>query len=801
MLTLSFIRWILTAFMGLFLAVAQANAGALPDWADRPDEDLYVFGLQLERYTLTDGFITFYDGKEYFLPLGGFTQALEFPISVDPEAGTARGWFLNDDRRFDLDLATFQVTVENRIFTMDPKNVERHPDDIYVALSELERWFPVLLEAQFRDLQINITAREPLPLQERIAREDRRSRISWDVDNEELDRIETKPAFFEWPFVDINIQAGSRQRADQRGGNIRQTTTVVGIVAGLDMEATAVADSEFEAPNIRLRLGQRSTKRNLLGPLNAQEFSFGDIATPDLPLIADNTVGRGFVVSSYDLNRLEQTNRVTLRGELPVGWEIEVYRNGELIDFQTDQDVGNGRYEFSNLPTLGGLNKFRLVFYGPQGQTREQTEQYFVTSELAKPGKSSYRFAYNRSNLDLISLADEENSQTSTGEDRFIFQAEHGLTETLSLRGGLASILSDEERQYYATAGLQSSLFGALVHLDLAMDDTGGLALGGRTQAQFGSWSLFAQQSLFQDFHSEQSDNGFIGGHLRSRTVVRVNGHLPYFGLGHQPLSAAMTHEISEQGAWQTTLFSRISSIIRPFNLALSTTTQIREQEDIVSEARLLVGTLVGDFRLRGEMGFDISPETAFSQANMSADWRINENFGARVGLKHVSGDEEVSTASAGIFRDFDGFNLGVGLEADSKGDYSVQLGLSFSFGHNPATDSIEFSSKPFAKRSAVSALVFLDRDNDGVFDPEDTAIENAGFSGSRVPRDITTSEDGTAFIVGLQPYRDVKIGLNEATLEDPFWVPSKRPKYVSMRPGTSTTILFPVIETGEVDG
>ena len=288
---------------------------------------------------------------------------------------------------------------------------------------------------------------------------------------------------------------------------------------------------------------------------------------------------------------------------------------------------------------------------------------------------------------------------------------------------------------------------------------------------------------------------------MRSRTVVRVNGHLPDFGLGHQPLSAAMTHEISEQGAWQTTLFSRISSIIRPFNLALSTTTQIREQEDIVSEARLLVGTLVGDFRLRGEMGFDISPETAFSQANMSADWRINENFGARVGLKHVSGDEEVSTASAGIFRDFDGFNLGVGLEADSKGDYSVQLGLSFSFGHNPATDSIEFSSKPFAKRSAVSALVFLDRDNDGVFDPEDTAIENAGFSGSRVPQDITTSEDGTAFIVGLQPYRDVKIGLNEATLEDPFWVPSKRPKYVSMRPGTSTTILFPVIETGEVDG
>ena len=172
-------------------------------------------------------------------------------------------------------------------------------------------------------------------------------------------------------------------------------------------------DSDQEAPNFRVRLSRRSIDGGLLGPLDARSFALGDVTTPDLPLIAENAVGRGVEISTFDLDRLEQTNRVTLRGELPVGWEVEVYRNGELIDFQSDQDVGDGRYEFPALPTVAGLNEFRLVFFGPQGQRREQTERYFVTSDLPKPKRTSFRFAYNQLNRDLISV-DPQNAPPTT---------------------------------------------------------------------------------------------------------------------------------------------------------------------------------------------------------------------------------------------------------------------------------------------------------------------------------------------------------------------------------------------------
>ncbi|WP_085904856.1 hypothetical protein [Kiloniella majae] len=792
---------LLSLGFGNFEAKASNSVSPLLDWDERPDDEIYVFGLELDGYILSEGFIIFFDGKEAFLPLASLADALEFPIEVNPDEGTAQGWFLNDDRTFDLNLKTGTVNLKDRPLLIKEGQVERHPDDLYVSFSELEKWFPFVLELRFDDLQIGVRALEPFPLQERIAKEARRSQIKRRVKGDDLELIVPKNDWFELPFLDISIDASGRNTENSLEGQVRQTTTVVGIVGGLDSEATLVANSAEEFPNIRLHMGRRSLDGGLLGPLDAREFSLGDVTTPDLALIADNTVGRGFSVSSFDLNRLEQTNRVTLRGELAVGWEVEIYRNGELIDFQTDTEVGDGRYEFTNVATVSGLNEFRLVFYGPQGQRREKFERYFVTAELAEPQKGSFRIAANQANRDLISFQKKINSREDDGENRIIAQAEYGITEVLSINGGVASLSYEGKRRNYAKVGAQTTLFGALGNMDIAVDDVGGTAIGARAQTQLGSWSFTGEQNWFQKFHSEQSDNNSVDGHLRSKTVARVNGHIPDYGLGNQPLTASVTHEISEDKEWETQIFGRVSSVVRPFNLALSSTARIRSDQESDSDARMLVSTLMGDFRLRGEVGYKITPIAELDKVSLSADWRINEDLGARFGLSHSGGDQSLNVASAGLNHRFDNFALGVNLEADSDGNYNARMGLSFSLGHDPGTGRIAMKNQAFARRSAVSAQVFLDKDNDGIYGPDDSLIENAGFSGVALSRDIKTSVDGTAFIVGLEPYREVEIGLNDGTLVDPFWVSSGKSKKLILRPGTTTTLQFPVIETGEVDG
>ena len=796
------VRSLLPAAGFLAAALVSCAVAAEPVWAERPDDELFVFGLRLDRYVLSDGLIVFYDGEEAFAPLGAVAALLEFPISVDPRAGTAKGWFLDEDRTFRLDLAGPSVEIAGRGHRLDPEDVERHPDDIYVSLRELQRWFPVVLELQFENLAIQVRGLEPLPLQERIAREERRRNLRHGTAQHDGDVIGPEERWIDWPFVDTSIELSGRRQTEEYHGRGSFTTTVAGIVAGLDSEATAIADSDQKVPNIRVRAGRRSLDGGLLGPLDAREYALGDVTTPDLPLVADNTVGRGLEVSSFDLDRLEQTNQVTLRGELPLGWEVEVYRNGELIDFQVDSDTNDGRYEFASLATVSGLNEFRLVFYGPQGQRRELVENYFVTPEFAEPGRTDFRFAANQRNRDLIDLdPDARSQQPDDGKGRVVFQLEHGLSETFSLGAGVASLSVDGERHNYGSVNLQGSVFGALAQLDAAVEDNGGLALGGRVQTRIGDWSFFGEQSFYEEFHSEQTDNTSVSGHLSSRSSLRLNGHLPDFGLGRQPLTASVSHDISENGDWQTDIFGRLSAFVRPLNLALSTNTRLRRDRDRDSDARLLVSTLMGDFRLRGEVAMNLAPEAGFDQVLLNADWRIDEEIGARFGIRHQGGDYELTSATVGVNYQFEHVALGLNVDGDSEGDYSARLGISFSLGRDPRDGRIAMHARPFARHGAVSAQVFLDRDNDGVFDADEPVIPNAGFSGPRLPRNLRTGEDGGAFIVGLEPYREVEIGLNEGTLEDPFWVSGRHPVRTVTRPGSATTLLFPVIETGEIDG
>ena len=65
------------------------------------------------------------------------------------------------------------------------------------------------------------------------------------------------------------------------------------------------------------------------------------------------------------LERASVFDRIELRGDLPDGYEAELYSNNVLID--TAATGQGGQYRFLNIPVEFGLNVSRLILYGPQG--------------------------------------------------------------------------------------------------------------------------------------------------------------------------------------------------------------------------------------------------------------------------------------------------------------------------------------------------------------------------------------------------------------------------------------------------
>ena len=63
---------------------------------------------------------------------------------------------------------------------------------------------------------------------------------------------------------------------------------------------------------------------------------------------------------------------IDLRGELPLGYDVERYVNDILRSGQSTPV--QGRYEFRDVPLVRGVNVIRVVAYDPRGERSEEVK-------------------------------------------------------------------------------------------------------------------------------------------------------------------------------------------------------------------------------------------------------------------------------------------------------------------------------------------------------------------------------------------------------------------------------------------
>ena len=437
-------------------------APAVPLKVVKPvEDDLLILALRLNKETLSEGMSGYWVGKGICLSLGELTRALDFPIKVDPKTGRAEGWFLNEKRRFVLDIKSGTVTLFGKTRPFDRGRVLLHPNAICVELSLLSAWFPIDFKPNVSDAFITIVSREPLPIELKLARQQRQARFQHGkAVDPNYPKIETPYQMWNWPVIDVFAETGIERIEGGKATRLKTRYDLLAVGDFLYMNGDLFIRGDQDQPvsGVRARLGRKDPNGGLLGWLQATEYTLGDMATPPTSLVGRSTTGRGVEISSFPLGQLQEFDRTTLRGELPIGWEVELYRNGALLDFQSARD--DGRYEFIDVSVFFGRNEFELVFYGPQGQVRRETKETFVGAGSVAKGAHQFRFAVNQQGKDLISVIERENTDPDNGELRFVAQYETGIREGLSAHGRLFSLPLDGERRNYLTLGLGASLGG-----------------------------------------------------------------------------------------------------------------------------------------------------------------------------------------------------------------------------------------------------------------------------------------------------------------------------------------------------
>lgn len=784
------------------LAIAPAPAGAAcgPGAAQLDDDAFTIVQITLDdhRYILDEAVMGYEVDSALFLPLSRFAEAVEFPITVEPERQRAEGWFLREDNRFALDLAGHCVArIRGSAHDVDPARIAVQPDDIYVDSRLLEQWFPVTLDYDPNGLLVGVTASEPLPVQQRLEREARWRRLGGTPPDRESPAPPHPVPYrvLDWPVLDASLTVRERRTADDRRIHQRRHRLAgAGDLLGMNARFSVRGTRHDPASDVYATAGRRDPEGRLLGPLRAREYAFGDIGTGRDPLVGRNVLGRGATVSSFPLNRPAEFDRFSLEGPLAPGWEVELYRDNRLLDFQAGDD--SERYHFTDIPLRFGVNRFRLVFHGPNGEQREDVVERVIGPGMIRPGEQHYRLTALRENDDQLRYYQD------SGGDRLHAAYEAGLTRALSVGGGFRSLTLDDERRDFVTVHANAALPGAFGRLEYADARDGGDALFGLLSTRLAGVDIAGEVAEFSDFDSERTRLSAAPGELLQRSELRLDTRLPRWGTFWTTLGATAYRErgtLGERtsGLTRLTVGGRYGRLTHVFE---GTRTETPATVSRRTRHRLLGSRRVGPVWLRGEVVQDLRPETHVSQLGVGADWQLNRRANLRVGVNRAP-QRDVTRYSAGINWRFSRLSAGASVQVGDNGEYTATLSLSTSLLRDPGPGRWMAGGRVQSRSAAASVRVFLDENNNGIRDAGEPAIPDVGMRARGAGPGTVTNEHGLALLHGLPTYRPLEITLDDGTLEDPFWTVRENRRQVTLRPGRTAELLMPVLPTGAIEG
>jgi len=796
------------------------------------EDNLVIFQTMLDKIAL-ENFIEGYstENQNYLISFSDLMHLLDFPITFDPLTNTAKGWFVKEENTFLLNVKEGFAEIKGQR-TSFPKAQVRIKDGMLFVNSELlARWFPLEFKFDLASLIMHINPTEPLPIMTKMEREKKLEKFQKQQQKQAVvyDRIEAPYQGISFPFLDLDLNTGFTHNANSANNlttsltnnnfitNTGTTVPIVpvtsgntapnkgsfygySVVGGGDLAYlsanTYVAGNNDRNPEIaRLDLGRKDADAQLLGPMHATAFDVGDINSGSVPLVATTSLGRGVSVTNLPVNSNLEFDHVSLVGDSIADWDVELYRNDALIDFQ---HVGtDGRYQFINVPLLYGNNIFRLVFYGPQGQTREETRQYNIGDEVLHPGEFRYFASVDQKSQSLFGLNEDFGVQ-NTKDVRYVSDFQFGLTKWLTGVVGAVSTPLIDGVHNYLTSGLRADMLGSIIGFDGAVTDNNQWATKTTLVTAIKDVSLKLEQRFYSDNYTSE-ENVLTGATPTSLSQIDLNTSFPSFlFLPYMTMGLNVKNETFPTGDQQF-ITHRFTTSISGIGISNNLTATYSPGLD----------TYIGDFALRGNLfgwnihnvlEYELQPLEQLQKIDLVLQHNITQNVSDRIEIQKDLVESSASTYLNSIIWDRQLYKISLETSVSERGDAQILGRLTFSLAKDPRSNDVRTTSQSLASKGGVVAKTYLDTNNNQKLDDGDQLItEPLGYNVGG--KKYTANNDAEDLILGVDTYRPVNIEIDQSQIPDPRWVPYKNGYTVITHPGAAPEVDFLLTATSDIDG
>jgi hypothetical protein len=791
------------------LTAAMLAAQSAPSPADEP----VLLAVYLDQALLAETLETLpLDAKGVLVPLGEICRLLAFGIQVDAGRGLASGFFITGKRRFSLDLRAHTVQVDQKRFSFLPAQAVVHGQELYVDARLLQAWFPMGVQLDLRAATLTLKPQEKLPIQEQWERDQLMEHVGQGGDSESDvptgGQFQATPyALADPPFVDLEAS----WTKEEWGGSppLQGSLSMAGDLLGMNAVGSGQRNSDGSYTNGMLTLSRLDPHKGLLGPMHATQVALGTILEPDgVALLGTLPQGTGVQVDNFPLQYRSKFGTRTFRGVLLDGWSIEFFQNDALMAYQRSRP--DGLYEFRDMPLRFGLNEFRLVFHGPQGQLREEHIRIDIGSEQPAVGEFHYRFiGLSPSDQTASYVTDQTPDQTqSTVGPAYLAESQYGLTSMLALNNSLARVSLPTGPHEYAMAGLSSlfPFFGVQVSAaeDRRLQGGQGQALESVVRTGFGNSTLAVRRDLFRNgFENLDQFNGSVETLDRSsETEIDLSSA---FKLGKLPMSALVSRlqDIFVVGGGTNQDRAQLSANVGDLFLSesLTRTEDTTQPGPTPLESTLLAYQRRGSYGIQGELSW-----TRTGGQDTLSDWEVlvdTESKGVtyQAGVDGTDGELRDTTFMLSATKTTGPYGYGLTGQYSASSGYSLEFSFQVSFGREPRTGHWVHDAQAMSPMGAVSAAAFLDTTGTGRRLPGQPSLDGVRFKLDDTPMESRLKDPSLAFQTGLAANQEVLVQVDPNSLPDMAQRPSGTGLRILPRPGKVASLDFPVGYYGDILG
>lgn len=787
----------------LFIAAWTAPYNLRVYAQDQEIQDL-IFEIRMGSAIITQAAVVLESEGRYYLPLLDIAENYEFVITdSDLSRGYVQGWYISEDNTFSVDRQKNEAYHNGERIALSDINFVDDPfgenTDLFLQLEIFSKiWPEITFSVDLASLQIRAESEATFPFMERKERRQRQEFLSARRATQvgpvkELPYFRNPYGLISLPVLDIDTTVNWIDNGDKATGQVSMNGAQDLAYLTAEYGLTVLRDLEgFRRPEaLRLTFSRETTPDQTL-PAGVEHFEFGDTRVNYREEISNGTGGRGFYFTTNKNAANREFDVITVEGTGPPGWETELYRNNELIDFGVVDAVGE--YRFEDVSTQYGNNRIRVVLYGPQGQIREDVKDYNFASTMLRPGQHSITGGFIDANRDFVPLVDDDPTVEGVAKS---LAGSYGLTRNLTMFSTYSDLPTVDGDKSYMTTGATFSAAGGYGQVEAYKSIGKGHALDLRFLTELLGIRLNMVSTFFNNFESPAAGFDDNAKKNEQEIVAARTFRLPFGSLGLQ-FDANRTRR--QNDATETSLRARQTISYSGMQFSNQVDTRLLDGTHQTTSGTLTANVRMRQWYLRGGLAYNYFPQARFTNGNVELRYQTKDDFIAALYFQN----DFVSDLMGGGIQfgyDFKKFLGSIDTNWQEERGWEMTLRASTSFGPYAPDGGYNMVSEAQRNLAPVRGHAFLDRNNNELFDEGDEPLPHARLNvNGRISGD-ETGDDG--YVIARQSASGglANVTLDPSSLEDPYYAPSQEGYSLALRPGTMPDMEFPVIETGAIDG